>query len=234
MSSHFGSMPETDCAKQYAPAASGRAWRRCVRRSRRRRRRRRWCRGVAGSGTACFLNGGRNLASASSVVSARGDSSRLMTMGSCFFCGTSTGTICDSMSQRSCSDAFADDSRRRTGPAPGGRFCIFRRPVRRRRPCGNFRTLPNENHRIDNLGIADAVAVARAGKQIRTIGHRLVPARDDVFVFTEHDALRGERDRFSAPTTDFIDGERGDAWMQSAADAAWRAGFWPMPAWTTS
>ena len=44
-----------------------------------------------------FLNAGRSLARASSVLSARGDSSRRITMGSPFFCGISTGTICDSM-----------------------------------------------------------------------------------------------------------------------------------------
>src|SRR6266446_1217614 len=46
-----------------------------------------------------FLNAGLSFASASMLVSSRGDSSYLMTIGSPFFCGTSTGRICASKKQ---------------------------------------------------------------------------------------------------------------------------------------
>ena len=97
ISSHLGSMPETDCATMRAIG---------VRPS---------CAAVRSLVTTTaaapslvpgalpavtvpsFLNAGRSLASASSEASARGDSSRRTMMGSPFFCGTSIGTICDSM-----------------------------------------------------------------------------------------------------------------------------------------
>ena len=74
------------------------------------------------------------------------------------------------------------------------------------------------NHGVHDFGVAEAVAGARAGQQIGRVGHGLHAAGDDDFALAEHHALRRQRHGFEARAAHLIDGHRGDALMQSAAE----------------
>ena len=52
------------------------------------------------------------------------------------------------------------------------------------------------NHRIHDLGIAEAIAGTRLRQKIRAVGHGFHATGDDDFRFTQLNGLRGERDRF--------------------------------------
>ena len=167
-----------------------------------------------------FLNAGRSLASASSEASARGDSSRRMTMGSPFFCGTSIGK------NLRFDEAGVHGVHGSLMAFEGELILLLARDfVFLGDEFGGhahvevFVNVPKAvvNHGIDDLAIADAVAGARAGQQIRAVGHGLHAAGDDDFAFAEHHALRGQRDGFESRAADFVDGHGGDARVQAAA-----------------
>ena len=73
------------------------------------------------------------------------------------------------------------------------------------------------NHGVDDFGVADAVAVARAGQKVRAVGHRFHAAGDDVVAFAKHHALRRQRHGFESRAANLIDGHGGDARVESAA-----------------
>ncbi len=66
------------------------------------------------------------------------------------------------------------------------------------------------NQGIDDLLIAEPVAGARVGQQVRTVGHGFHAARGDHFGFPGHYGLRSQRDCFQPGTADFIDGHCRD------------------------
>src|SRR5882762_10557991 len=74
------------------------------------------------------------------------------------------------------------------------------------------------NHRVHKFPIADAVTGARLRQQIRAVGHRLHPARDDNFRFAKLHRLRRQRYGFESGAANFVDGHRRNARIAAALE----------------
>jgi len=161
-----------------------------------------------------FLKAGFNFASASMLVSSRGDSSYLITMGSPFFWGTSMGRILRFEETRFAgthSFLVAFDSELVLLLARDAVF--FGDQFSGHAHMKIFVCIPESvvNHGIDDFSVADAKASARLRQQIRAVGHRLHPAGNDNFGFAKLDGLCRKRDGFQAGAADFVDGHGGNA-----------------------
>src|SRR5271156_5716642 len=150
-----------------------------------------------------FLNAGFSLARISSEVSSRGDSSILIMIGSPFFCGISTGTICALKIQDFIARIFIFFGDQFTGYAHVKIFVYVPQAV--------------VDHGIDHFLIAEAEAAACAFQQIRAIGHGLHAASDDHFRFAQLHRLRREADGLQTGAANFVDGHCRDARIEAAA-----------------
>ena len=90
-----------------------------------------------------------------------------------------------------------------------------------------------DDHRVEQFLIAEAIAGARTGEQVRTIGHGLHAAGDHDFRFAERDALRSQSTAFRPEPQTLLMVMAATRGSRPPRSAAWRAGFWPSPAWTT-
>jgi hypothetical protein len=75
-----------------------------------------------------------------------------------------------------------------------------------------------EHHRVDDLLVADAVAGARAGQQVRRVGHRLHAARDDDVGLAGADHEVGQVDGLQPREADLVDGRGVDGHRDAALD----------------
>src|SRR6266850_2264730 len=74
------------------------------------------------------------------------------------------------------------------------------------------------DHRVDELGVAHAEAVARAVQHMRREAHRLLAARDDDVGIAVRDRLRAEHRRFQSRAAHLVDGHRGNHVRQPGLD----------------
>jgi hypothetical protein len=65
-----------------------------------------------------------------------------------------------------------------------------------------------DDHRVDELPLAHALAVARAGQHVGRQAHALLAAGDDDLGVAVAHRLGGEHDRLQAGAADGVDGER--------------------------
>ena len=74
------------------------------------------------------------------------------------------------------------------------------------------------DHLVDQLPVAEPVAIAAVLHQVGRAGHVLHAARDQAFGIAGTDGLRGERHCLEPAATDFVDGGRGNALCEPGAD----------------
>ena len=161
---------------------------------------------------------GRSRASASSVVSARGCSSRSTTSGSPFRCGTAIGTIWSSNRPASMaatarcwlSSANASWRSRRHAPALGDVLGGLAHRVRVV-PLGEPRVdEPPAEGRVGQL--ARAAVARRLGLEldVRRARHRLDAAADEHVAVADRDRVRRGVDRLEARAAQPVDGQAAD------------------------
>ena len=105
------------------------------------------------------------------------------------------------------------------------------RPWRPAPPCAACRRSREavEDHRVDQLAVTQPVAEARLLQEVRRVGHRLHPARDDHLVIAGADHRVRDLDGADRRGADLVDRVRRVSFGSPAPIAAWRAGAWPAP-----
>ena len=90
------------------------------------------------------------------------------------------------------------------------------------------------DHRVDQLPVAHAVALARVQQHVRRGAHVLLAAGDDDLGVAAAHRLRRQHHGLQARAADLVDGA-GPAppCGRPALMTVWRAGFWPEPAAST-
>ena len=84
------------------------------------------------------------------------------------------------------------------------------------------------DHRVDERAVAHAQSFAHAREQVRGVAHRLHAAGDGDVDVAGGDPLRGEHDGLEARAADLVDRHRGDVLVQAAVERGLARGVLPL------
>jgi hypothetical protein len=90
-----------------------------------------------------------------------------------------------------------------------------------------------DDHRVDQLPVAHALAVARVRQHVRRHAHALLAPGDHDLRVAVADGLRREHHGLEARAAHLVDGHRRHRVRQAALDDGLARGFWPAPACST-
>jgi hypothetical protein len=164
---------------------------------------------------------GRRRASPSTLESARGPSSFATTIGSCFRCGTETGTISASNLPASHRGAGAPVALDGEGVLLlAGDVELPRDELAGVAHVVVVVDVPEtvEDHPVEQLSVPEPLPGARLGQVVGRVGHRLHAAGHDDLGVAGPDGLRRERDRLEAGPADLVHRHRGNRHAEAGPD----------------